>query len=61
MLVQYLGETDKSSETLNLSEAEIDEDFKLSDIDSKLTRSSICTDEFLTVTTPKNDEFSQIH
>lgn len=52
MLVQYLGEEAKSCESFSLSEMDIDEDFKLSDIDSKVTLSSICTDEFLTVNTP---------
>ncbi len=55
MLVQYLGEEAKTCESFSLSEVEIDDDFKLSDIDSKITLSSICTDEFLTVNTPLQD------
>jgi hypothetical protein len=46
---------DKSSESLNLSEVTVDDDFKLIDIDSKQTNSSATTEEVMTVTTPKND------
>lgn len=55
MLVQYLGEEARTCESLSLSAMDIDDDFKLSDIDSKITLSSICTEEFLTVNTPLQD------